>query len=51
MPGTAVAERKPDTRRKTIGKTVYVIRSVYSGKESINDKISNLIIRKAENSK
>ena len=51
MPVEAITKRKPDVYRKTIGKTVYVIKSVYSGKECINGKISKLILRKAECSK
>ena len=49
MPAEAIAERKSDVYKKTIGKTVYVIKSVYSGKERIDDKILKLIIRKTEN--
>jgi len=49
MPSQAIVAGNADVQRKIIGKTVYVIKSVYSGKESIDGKISKLILRKAEN--
>ena len=48
MPVETAAVKNADVQRKIIGKTVYVIKSVYSGKESIDGKISKLILRKAE---
>ena len=52
MPGETIAIKTADTTRiKVIGKTTYVIKSVYSGRENINGKISKLIMRKVENSK
>jgi len=48
MSVNTIARKNADMYRKTIGKTVYVVKSVYSGKECINSKISKLIMRRAE---
>jgi hypothetical protein len=37
-----------EVHKKIIGKTEYIITSMYNGKENINRKIINLIVRKSE---
>lgn len=45
---TNTIKTNEEVHTKLIGKTEYIVTSIYSGKEDISKKIVNLIQRKAE---